>query len=203
MVNNISGVILAGGVSKRFNGIIKAKIIIDGSPIISRIIEIFSDIFDEIIIVTNTPDEYKDYNSCRIIGDQFLNKGPLGGIHSAMKATDKEALFVVAGDMPLLDKEIILRQLDYYNMHNNECDVLIPSIKKYIEPLHGIYKKMLISFLEEYLSGNNDYAIREFIKETAVLYMKIDGSLKSGSAFTNINSPADVAVVKKLMGLDD
>ena len=203
MVNNISGVILAGGVSKRFNGIIKAKIIIDGRTIISRIIEIFSEIFDEIIIVTNTPDEYKDYNSCRIIGDQFLNKGPLGGIHSAMKTTDKEALFVVAGDMPLLDKEIILRQIDYYNMHSNECDVLIPSINQYIEPLHGIYKRMLIRGLEEYLSGNNDYAIREFIKETAVLYMKIDGSLKSGSAFTNINTPDDVAVVNKLMGLDD
>jgi molybdopterin-guanine dinucleotide biosynthesis protein A len=81
MVHNISGVVLSGGVSKRFNGIIRAKIVIDGKTIISRIVETIDDIFDEIIIVTNTPDEFKEYNSCKIIGDQFLNKGPLGGIH--------------------------------------------------------------------------------------------------------------------------
>jgi hypothetical protein len=39
MIHNISGVILAGGASKRFNGLIKAKIVIDGRTIISRIIE--------------------------------------------------------------------------------------------------------------------------------------------------------------------
>jgi molybdopterin-guanine dinucleotide biosynthesis protein A len=81
MAHNISGVILAGGASKRFNDIIKTKIVIDGKTIISRIIETIDDIFDEIIIVTNTPDEFKEYANCRIIGDQFLNKGPLGGIH--------------------------------------------------------------------------------------------------------------------------
>ena len=85
MIHNISGVILAGGASKRFDGIIKAKIVIDGKTIISRIIETIGEIFDNIIIVTNTPDEFKEFKSCKIIRDHFLNKGPLGGIHSAMK----------------------------------------------------------------------------------------------------------------------
>ena len=39
MVNNISGVILAGGASKRFNGINKTRILIDGKTIISRMID--------------------------------------------------------------------------------------------------------------------------------------------------------------------
>ena len=58
MVHNIAGVILAGGAGKRFSGITKAKIAVEGKTIISRILETFSDIFDEKIIVTNT--------SCRI-----------------------------------------------------------------------------------------------------------------------------------------
>lgn len=198
MFNNISGVILAGGASKRFNGIIKAKIIIDGETIISRIIEILGGLFDEIIIVTNTPAEFGEYNNLKIVSDEFLNKGPLGGIHSAMKESDREALFVVAGDMPLLDRELIVKQIDFYN--DNKCDVLIPRIDQYIEPLHGIYKKTLFRNLEDYLEGDNDPAIREFFKKADVQYMQFEDSGKCRSAFTNINSPCDVALVEKLLG---
>jgi len=200
MVHNISGVILAGGASKRFNGIIKAKIILDGKPIIARIIETISDIFDEVILVTNTPAEFKEYNNFKIIGDELLNRGPLGGIHSALKESDKEALFVVAGDMPLLDTDIIVRQIAYYN--SDKCEVLIPQIEQYIEPLHGIYKKTLLPILEEFLVRNNEYAFREFYKKADVRYMQIEGSEKSRRAFTNINSPYDIFIVNKLLGID-
>src|SRR5665647_29134 len=99
MVSNISGVILAGGAGKRFNGIIKPRILIDGKTIISRIIATISEIFDEIIIVTNSPEGFSEFSNCKVISDQLLNKGPLAGIHSALKVSEKEALFVFAGDM--------------------------------------------------------------------------------------------------------
>jgi molybdopterin-guanine dinucleotide biosynthesis protein A len=199
MVRNISGVILAGGASKRFDGIIKAKIVIDGKTIISRIIETIDDIFDEIIIVTNTTDEFKEYNNHKIVGDHFLNRGPLAGIHSALKQSDKEAIFVLAGDMPLLDKEVILNQIAFYN--SNYYDIVIPQIDQYIEPLHGIYKKTLVRILEAYLEGENDYAIREFLKMSDVGYLQLEGSEKIKNTFTNINSPVDVSFVKKILGI--
>ena len=48
MANKISGAILAGGSNKRFGGITKSNIVIDGETIISRIISTISDLFDEI-----------------------------------------------------------------------------------------------------------------------------------------------------------
>ena len=199
MADNIAGVILAGGASKRFNGIIKPMIDYEGKTIISRIIETIGEIFDDIIIVTNTPDEFKEYDNYKIIGDKFLNKGPLAGIHSALKESESEAIFVVAGDMPLLDKEIIIRQIDFYN--TNKCDILIPQIDYYIEPLHGIYKKTLIRNLEDYLGGDNNYAVREFLKMSDVRYLLMEVSGKSISAFTNINSSDDIPVIIKLPGI--
>jgi molybdopterin-guanine dinucleotide biosynthesis protein A len=200
MVSNISGVILAGGASKRFNGIIKAKIIIDGKTIISRILETFTDFFDEIIIVTNTPDEFKEYNTCIITGDQFLNKGPLGGIHTALKESEKEAVFVVAGDMPLLNKEIIIKQIDFYN--RCKCDILVPKLDEYIEPLHGIYMKTLLRILEDYLEGDNDYSINKFLRKADVCYLQLEGCGKNKRAFSNINFPEDVLIINKLPGDD-
>ncbi len=199
MVKKITGVILAGGSNKRLNGIIKANILIRGRTIISRIIETLGDIFEEVVIVTNTPDKFHQYSDNKIIVDKILNKGPLGGIHSAMKESENEALFVVAGDMPLLDREIITRQIDFYN--NNKCDIIIPQIDQYIEPLHGIYKCTLISILEDYLKKDISYSIRGFFSMADVCYMQIEGSEKSRSAFTNINTPDDISTIKKHWGI--
>jgi molybdopterin-guanine dinucleotide biosynthesis protein A len=190
MNKNISGVILAGGAGKRFNGSIKPKIIVEGKTIISRILESFDGLFDEIIIVTNTPDEFYGFSSCKITGDQFVDRGPLGGIHAALKMTVSEAIFVVAGDMPYLRKDFILRQIESFEKGN--CQVLIPKINNFIEPLHGIYSKSILNSLEEYLLNNSDNAIYKFISLTDVGYMEIGDSEDSSKAFTNINYPSDI-----------
>jgi molybdopterin-guanine dinucleotide biosynthesis protein A len=195
MIQNITGVILAGGASSRFNGIVKSKIIIEGKPIISRIIGIIGDIFEEIIIVTNTPGEFEEYDRFKIIRDRILNKGPLGGIHAALKESGSDALFVFAGDMPLLEKEIILRQIAHFNI--NSCDVLIPRVNNFNEPLHAIYRKSVLPMLEEYLAKNNTYALTEFCRKASTLCMQLDDSEQSRRAFTNINSPSDLEHIKK------
>jgi molybdopterin-guanine dinucleotide biosynthesis protein A len=198
MVHNISGVILAGGDNNRFNRMSKANIIIGGRTIISRILEVIQDIFDEIIIVTNTPEEFKGYSDFKIVNDQFLKVGPLGGIHAALKASSKEALFVFAADMPLLEKKFIIRQIDFYNSH--KCDVLVPQINQYIEPLHAIYNISLLRTLEVYLNEDHNYAVREFFKHVNVSYLQFEGSKKTKNAFTNINSPSDILKVKRVSG---
>ena len=198
MTQNLTGVILAGGASTRFNGRIKAKIVIDGKTIISRILDTFGDIFDDLIIVTNNPEEFIEYNHCKIIGDFFMNKGPLGGIHAAMKISDRDALFVVAGDMPLLDKKIISLQTEFYK--NNKCDIVIPQINNNIEPLHGIYNRSLVGTLEAYLQHSDNFAIREFLKMADVRYLNIEDSVGARNAFTNINSPDDILAARKLPG---
>lgn len=199
MVHNISAAILAGGVNRRFNGTTKANIVIDGKTIISRIIDTISEIFGEIIIVTNTPEEFKELNNYKIVSDQFINVGPLGGIHAALKASSNEALFVFAGDMPLLDKKYIIRQIDFYN--KCKCDILVPRINEYIEPLHSIYNISLIKTLEEYLTGEHDYAVRDFFKRMSVSYLHLEDSEETKNAFTNINSPSDISNVRKISGI--
>jgi molybdopterin-guanine dinucleotide biosynthesis protein A len=195
MNKDITGVILAGGASKRFNGVVKSKIEIGGKTIISRITDTFNGIFDEIIIVSNSPEEYTDYSGCRIIGDIFMNKGPLGGLHAAMTVSENEAFFVVAGDMPLLDRELIIRQIDFFSLQS--CDILIPMVGSYIEPLHGIYRRSILKNLGDYLAGDNDYAMREFFKKAEMLYFKVgDSEIRS---FTNINYPSDIDTVKRML----
>jgi molybdopterin-guanine dinucleotide biosynthesis protein A len=198
MFCNISGVILAGGANKRFNGITKANIVLGGKTIISRITDTLKNIFDEIIIVTNTPEEFKEYSHLKIVGDTIPKAGPIGGIHAALKVAETEALFVFAGDMPLISKDVIIRQIDYFNAHN--YDVLVPRINNSIEPLHAIYNCSIIKPLEVYLHESHNYAVRGFFNHVNVGYMQFDDSIEIRNAFTNINTPSDLAVIEKILG---
>ena len=199
MLSNISGVILAGGTNTRFDGRIKANLIIDGRTIISRITDILNQVFSEIIIVTNTPEEFGEYSRYKIVSDQFRMVGPLGGIHAAMITSTGEALFVVAGDMPLIEKSMIIRQIEYFQ--NNKCDILVPVVNQNIEPLHAIYNISILKRLEGYLSGDYEYAVRDFFKIVDVNYMQFSDSEKIKNAFTNINSPNDILMVEKILGI--
>jgi len=191
MAITISGVILAGGAGKRFGGIIKSNLVVEGETIISRIISVINDIFEEKIIVTNNPEEFRGLDQCRIIGDYYQKAGPLGGIHAALKSTSAEACFVFAGDMPFPDKKIIEDQILKFS--NSEYDVLIPRVGKLIEPLHAIYRKSLLEELEKFLYGNKSRAVRDFLRDKNVGYLQIPENATSRKAFANINSPSDVS----------
>jgi len=195
--NNISGVILAGGANSRFGGKIKANLLIDGRTIISGITEILSQIFSEIIIVTNTQEAFSEYNKFRIVSDRFKMTGPLGGIHAAMMASSGEAVFVVGGDMPLLQKQIIIKQTEYYQ--KNKCEVLVPSVNQNIEPLHAVYSLSILTKLEKHLSEGTNYAIREFFRKTDTRYLEFDNIEDTISAFTNINTPLDILLVEEII----
>jgi molybdopterin-guanine dinucleotide biosynthesis protein A len=186
----ISGVILAGGANKRFGGITKASLNIDGEKIISRIINTISGLFGEIIIVTNTPEEFLDFIDCRIIGDQYKNAGPLGGIHAALRYAAADAIFVFAGDMPFLDRKIIEEQIEEFNI--SQADILIPKAGKLIEPLHSIYKKTVLEDLERFLSEGGNRAVRDFISKKNTAYFYIEETEARLRSFTNINLPSDL-----------
>jgi molybdopterin-guanine dinucleotide biosynthesis protein A len=188
---NISGVILAGGENNRFGGFIKSNIIIEGSTILKRITNSISEIFGEIIIVTNTPEEFNICSGCRFISDEYSGKGPLGGIHSGMKASERKSIFVFAGDMPFLDNELIMNQIKHFYQCGSEA--LIPRIKERIEPLHSIYSNSLFPKLDRYLRTSSKFAVRDFIENVNVSYMELTDNELMKKAFTNINTPDEAA----------
>jgi molybdopterin-guanine dinucleotide biosynthesis protein A len=197
--DSISGVILAGGAGSRFGVENKTNIVMNGEKIIDRIINTLTLIFDEIIIVTNSPGEIVQPSGIIIGSDHFLNVGPLGGIHAAMKASSKEAVFIFAGDMPYLNKELIMKQIDFF--YSDYAEVVLPMIKNYIEPLHGIYRNVLLVRLEEYLSSGKEYAVRNFLKNVDVRYLKLKGSREVLKSFTNINTPGEARRLKLRFGM--
>lgn len=186
----ISAAILAGGANKRFNGKTKANIQISGVRIITRTVKILHEIFDDIIIVTNTPDEFKGFNTFTIVPDEIKNVGPLGGIQAALKVAKNDALFVFASDMPCISSELVREHIDFYN--RRRCDAAIPRINDFKEPLHAIYHKKIEPQLTQFLSTAQKYSIENFIANLDVRYHNLEDTEINRRSFKNINTPQDL-----------
>lgn len=194
MQKKITAAILAGGPAKRMKGVVKPNLLLGGKTIMERSFSVLRDLFSELIIVTNSPEEFSEYNGCLIIGDYLKGIGPLGGIHSALKTASGDAVFIFAGDMPLLDSELIKKQTALYSELG--CDILVPRIGAATEPLHSIYSRSLLIKLEDYLASGGSRAVRDFYQVADVQFM--DLGTEMNSKFLNINTPSDLTEVERI-----
>lgn len=200
MAKKIAAAILAGGPGSRMKGVIKPNILIAGETVLSRTLNTIKGIFDEIIIVTNKPEEFTKYSDCIITSDQYEGIGPLGGIHAALKKSSCETLFILAGDMPLLSNELINKQICLFEELN--CDILVPKTGTFIEPLHSVYRLDVMKRLEVYLNSNGNNAVREFFSLVDTRYMELHESEDIRIIFSNINYPTDIHEAEKYIRRD-
>src|SRR3954468_10899834 len=86
----------------------KAFLSIDGRFLIEHAIY-QARVADDIFIV-GPKDKFSAYG--RVVLDVFLDAGPLGGIHAALKRTRTELNLILPVDMPFLKREFLVYMLD-------------------------------------------------------------------------------------------
>jgi len=187
---HIGAAILAGGQARRFGGMNKAFLKVDGQTIINRMLAVLRPHFSEIIVVTDTPAPFNHFPFITLTSDVFPDSGPLGGVHAALAATVSDALFVAACDLPLLDGAVIEQALSRFQ--KRPCDILIPRHHGRIEPLHAVYRRRILPRLTQHLKTAEDKRIRAFFPAVRTDYWDVDGRAEIIESFYNINRPEDL-----------
>ena len=195
MKNKFTGVILAGGKNSRFSGKNKALVRIGEKRILDRIYEVFSLLFDKIILVTNDPLQYLEWDF-DIVTDIFPIRSSLTGIHTGLFYLTTPYAFFVACDIPFIKKELIEILLDSVEPG---IDIVIPETSKGVEPLCSVYSKRCFKPIEEQLEKKSLKIQRVFQKVRVKkipedILRTIDPDLVS---LYNINTPDDLARAKQ------
>lgn len=138
----MNGIILAGGENRRM-GTDKAFLEIDGRPMIDHILDVFSKLFERTIVVTNTPDRYRNYD-VDVTCDALDIRGPLTGIYSGLLRSTAEYNFVAACDMPFLN----FRLISYMGEIAGGQDAVVPQFNGFLEPLHAFYRRGILPVIE-------------------------------------------------------
>ena len=195
-ISGITGIILAGGESRRM-GCDKSLLPVDGARFIDHIYRRMASLFDEVLVVTNSPGLYQDL-PCRKVPDIYHAKGSLAGIHSGLCHARNPQVFVVACDMPLLSTAVI-RQLA---TSAPAAEVVIARNGKGVEPLHARYAKSCLPAIEAVLDRGSRRIVDFFpavqVHElSAVEFLPLDPECLS---FRNINTPQEYYTLREQGG---
>lgn len=186
-----TAIILAGGKSSRM-GFDKQFLKINEKRLINIIINKLEEEFDEIIIVTNKPEAYNNFNE-KILADIIKGMGPLGGIHSGLKESSSEYAFIIACDMPNINIDYIKYMKKI--IKDEPIDVCTTYYKNYIEPFHGFYSREIVKDIENYLIHDNRRSIYDLVIKLNTYYIKESKAREysfNWDMFSNLNTEEEL-----------
>ncbi len=192
---DITGIILAGGQSRRM-GFNKAEAEIHGDSMLIRMIDKLKELTSTIVVSSGNI-SYPNI-AWPQIPDEYPDCGPLGGIYSALKVSNRSLNLVVSCDIPLVSTSL----LKHIVVNATKNEALITVVVDHDDQIHmtcAVYRKNVLPFLEQQLNSHA-FKMKDLLALVPVEYIKItrEHPLYQENAFTNVNIPSTLEEVRKL-----
>lgn len=184
-----TAIILAGGKSTRM-GFDKQFLEIFEKRLMKDIISTLDTEFDDIVIVTNKPEEYQDF-PYRFTSDIYKDIGPLGGVHAGLCISKSKYAFIVACDMPRINMNYIRYMMNA--MDDGKLGIAT-KLGEFVEPFSAFYSIDMIKNIEEFIS-DNQRSITRFLRKTNIdLVEELEAREYSPDLdiFLNLNTKEDL-----------
>jgi molybdopterin-guanine dinucleotide biosynthesis protein A len=184
----VAGFVLAGGESTRM-GRDKGLLELGGEALVVRAAKLAAS-------VTGTPATiiggaaYKSFG-LRVVGDDLSGAGPLGGIATALRASDAAWNLIVACDLPYLTLEWLTFLVE--RALASKADAVLPMNARGAEPLSAMYNKSG----EQAIRGALDRGTRKVTEGLSGIRVEYIEPAEwkafdsEGLLFKNMNSPED------------
>lgn len=191
MLQDISGVILAGGKSQRM-GTDKRLVSVHGMPLVDRVLSVFLDLFPEVLLVLAEEDLRRPDQRIKIVTDIVPDCAAVGGLYSGLWHAGYPRIFVAACDMPFLDPAVI----KYIVKAAPEADAVLTQLEHGLQPLHAAYSKKCVPFLRDMIDAQ-DLCLQHLVNQHGLNVHRLpESEIKKLSpkllSFLNLNSPGDV-----------
>ena len=190
--NDITGLILAGGLSTRMGGRDKGLQLLEGRPMITHIIERLQPQVGSLLINANQNQAYELFG-LPIIADVISNfVGPLAGLHAGLSHCSTPYLLSVPCDCPFLPTDLARRLSDTLMSSGADIAYAITINQNQTEhhPVFCLLKRGVIVGLAEYLSEGGRKVL-SWVSSQAHVQVVFDDH----SAFLNINTPDDLKTI--------
>lgn len=174
--------ILAGGHSRRF-GTDKARAEIDGVPLIVRLAESLSCVALSLTVVAATAGHYDDLGF-DTIGDVIPDKGPAGGVLTALQHAKTGWVFIVACDTMGTSAEWVEA---LYDARRTGAHVVVFKSDR-LEPLFGLYHTSAASYFQSSVASGR-FRMQSILAELSAIELPAP---PHWSRATNVNRPSDI-----------
>lgn len=197
MISGVSGVLVAGGKSRRM-GADKRFLELGGQTLLERVLCVLQSLFGEVLVVVAEPLPQLSGQGYRIVTDLIPNRATVGGLYTGLSLASHSRIFAVACDMPFLSPSVIRRLTEL----GGQSDVVMPKLATGLQPMHALYSKACLPQLEGMVQTRH-LKVQDLVETPGLTvrlvpekeFRDVDPQLLS---FLNINTPADWEFARKL-----
>jgi molybdopterin-guanine dinucleotide biosynthesis protein A len=194
-VSSVGVFILAGGRSTRM-GTDKALLTLNGKTLLEHALSIAHELSDSVKVVA-AGDRYSDFGS-EVVEDEFPHCGPLGGIHAALGASDRELNIILSVDTPMVTVDF-LRYLLQRATAKPDALVTVPNAAGGVQGTCAVYRRPFRAVAEQQLKRER-YKVTEAYTLVSVEYVEEDEMRAAGfdpAMFANLNTPEEFSRVQE------
>ena len=188
--NNILGVVLAGGKSQRF-GEDKSQVKLGDKLLIDYILTEIIDEFNEVLVVSNNPINFKESEKISLIKDFKKDLGPLGGVLTAMKwvkdnKKDYQWISTFPADTPFFKNQILKDFLNKINIEEGKLFFI-----KSNNTRHNIFGLWSIDLMDKLEEDLNKGERKVEVWANSIGVKSINMKFENEDPFFNINTKDD------------
>ena len=188
-----TGIILAGGLGKRFDGINKALIQLLDKPLIEHVIDALRPQVDQILISANRNIVDLSSFGYPVIEDNLKNSGPLGGIGSLIDHVTTDLVIVTTCDTIHMPKDFVT-ELEI-SRTKNKADIAIAKTGMGIQRLNFSTTKETLAGVRDFLKTGN-LTVAQWQNEINACEVHFNSTERCLPLY-NINTPEDLAAIIK------
>lgn len=185
----MTGIILAGGEGKRLGSFEKPFVKLGDRFLIDFVIDSLSEFCGGIIIVSNNAERFSS-SGIKAVSDVIPALGPIGGIYTGLLKAKSQYSFITGCDMPFLHPPLIR----FMSEERGNYEVVVPVVGGKYEPLHALYSRRCLPFIEEQIK-RGELRIQSLYGKVRVRVIKEEEIRRFDSqlfSFFNINTPEDL-----------
>ncbi len=192
--------VLAGGHSRRM-GRDKAALPLGPERLLQRVVRRLRPYAAAVLVVARTEDAYP-WAGAPVVADRYPERGPLGGIATALHHAVTPLLAAVACDMPFVSGPL-LHHLARHLLQHPHDDIALPRDAHDIQPLHAVYRVERARPAFVAALARPRASIRAAFRGLRVrVFPAADlAAFDPARAFWNINTPADYRALREALGL--
>lgn len=185
--HDISAFILAGGRSTRM-GQDKAFLQLHGRTLLEHAIDTAKSVTPMVRIV-GSHEKFATYGD--VVEDAFEQRGPLGGIHAALRASATELNLLLAVDTPFVQPCALEFLIDV--AANSGKMVTVPRVNGFLQTLCAVYRRSFADLAEKSLNSGKNRIDPLFTPEVAhiVTEAEMQALAFDVAMFDNLNTPDD------------
>lgn len=199
MGRDIAVAILCGGRSSRM-GRDKGLMAFLGRPLIQRVVERIRPLSDDILLVTRRCDDYR-FLGLPMLSDLVPDRGPLGGVFTAMARHPATVMAVVACDMPFVNAALLEHARS--QLEARGCDAVVPLVEDRPEALHAVYRVAPCLQAARAALAAGELKMMAWLDRVHAHFLSADevaGLDPDGLAFMNVNTVEEFRAAEALAG---